>query len=73
MVNILLWLAGVPLLLLIALAGVIMGMRRSKGRPNDELVGAGESSERVTSGTAAHKGEGATDLGPDPTRGDDRP
>jgi lactate permease len=60
------------LVLLAALAGLIMGMRRSKGRPNDELVAAGATSVEATgpdSVEAVRRGQ-QTDLIPDPTAGE---
>jgi lactate permease len=66
-------------LLLAALAGVIVAMRRSPGRANDELVPAGSGAGTAGAQRGARVGpvddQGGTDLGPDPgkTAGRNRP
>ncbi|RZU33671.1 L-lactate permease [Blastococcus saxobsidens] len=55
-----LWLA----LLLGALVGLVLAMRRSPGKPNPELVPAGHGDGSGTQGDPSAQG---TDLGPDPT------
>jgi lactate permease len=55
------WLA----LVLVAVGGLVVAMRRAPGKPNDELVGAGSPGA-----TASSSGEQHTDLVPDPN---DRP
>ena len=69
------------LVLLLALAGLIVAMRRAPGKPNDELVDAGAEqagARRVGSGpggpgrsSSARRSAAQTDLGPDPSRGGD--
>ena len=62
------------LVLLVVLAGVIVAMRRSPGKPNDELVGAGTGgATSVSAGPVAGAAGGQhTDLGPDPSNGSRR-
>jgi lactate permease len=76
------------LILLVVLAGVIVGMRRAPGKPNDELVEPGAHREDrepgfhlphrkhgdhgATSVREPSSGTAETDLGPDPTKGSRR-
>jgi lactate permease len=63
-------------LVLAAVVGIVLAMRRSPGKPNPELVSVGSGREVATAerggGTVDPRDQG-TDLGPDPTeRRDDR-
>ncbi|MEX2289527.1 MAG: L-lactate permease [Mycobacteriales bacterium] len=59
------------LVLLGAIAGLIVGMRRSPGRPNPELVGAGSAGPDTGDGRQ-HTDSEHTDLVPDPGKNPDR-
>lgn len=60
-----LWLA----VLLVAVAALIVAMRRSPGKPNNELVDtAGSPADSATTGGAPGDGRDQTDMVPDPNR-----
>ena len=72
------------LVVLLAIVGLVVVMRRAPGKPNDELVEPGSPREaehglhlphlphRKHATAAAAAGEEQTDLGPDPSKGSRR-